>query len=147
MPEKPRNVGASVRQRLLILAHARGQPLELLLTRYALERLLHRLSISPHRHRFVLKGALLLTTWFEEPHRATRDLDLLGFGDPSRCSPPPRGAIARVGVPHYEGIPAGPTFFENVIVGGGPAPVRAYIDELLPDVLGGLIQPGRVSRP
>ena len=87
MPEKvaprARNVGASVRQRLLNLAHARGQPLELLLTRYALERLLHRLSISPLRERFVLKGALLLTTWFDEPHRATRDLDLLGFGDPS----------------------------------------------------------------
>jgi predicted nucleotidyltransferase component of viral defense system len=83
MPEKPRNVGASVRQRLLNLARARGQPLELLLTRYALERLLHRLSISTHRNRFVLKGALLLTTWFDEPHRATRDLDLLGFGDPS----------------------------------------------------------------
>lgn len=83
MPDKQRNVGASVRQRLLNLAHARGQPLELLLTRYALERLLHRLSLSPHRERFVLKGALLLTTWFDEPHRATRDLDLLGFGDPS----------------------------------------------------------------
>ena len=83
MPDKPRNVGASVRQRLLNLAKARGQPLELLLTRYALERLLHRLSLSPHRERFVLKGALLLTTWFDEPHRATRDLDLLGFGDPS----------------------------------------------------------------
>lgn len=83
MPEKPRNVGASVRQRLLNLARASGQPLELLLTRYALERLLHRLSISAHRDRFVLKGALLLTTWFDEPHRATRDLDLLGYGDPS----------------------------------------------------------------
>jgi predicted nucleotidyltransferase component of viral defense system len=83
MPDKPRNVGASVRQLLLNLAHARGQPLELLLTRYALERLLHRLSLSPHRERFVLKGALLLTTWFDDPHRATRDLDLLGFGDPS----------------------------------------------------------------
>ncbi|HNJ82149.1 MAG TPA: nucleotidyl transferase AbiEii/AbiGii toxin family protein [Piscinibacter sp.] len=83
MPEKPRNVGASVRQRLLNLARASGQPLELLLTRYALERLLHRLSLSAHRERFVLKGALLLTTWFDEPHRATRDLDLLGYGDPS----------------------------------------------------------------
>jgi predicted nucleotidyltransferase component of viral defense system len=83
MPDQPRNVGASVRQRLLNLAQARGQPLELLLTRYALERLLHRLSLSQHRERFVLKGALLLTTWFNEPHRATRDLDLLGFGDPS----------------------------------------------------------------
>lgn len=83
MPERPRNVGASVRQRLLNLAHARGQPMELLLTRYALERLLHRLSLSPHRERFVLKGAMLLTTWFDEPHRATRDVDLLGFGDPA----------------------------------------------------------------
>jgi len=81
MPDRPRNIGASVRQRLLNLAHARGQPMELLLTRYALERLLHRLSISPHRERFVLKGAMLLTTWFDEPHRATRDVDLLGFGD------------------------------------------------------------------
>ncbi|MBX9629973.1 MAG: nucleotidyl transferase AbiEii/AbiGii toxin family protein [Burkholderiales bacterium] len=81
MPDRPRNVGASVRQRLLNLARARGQPMELLLTRYALERLLHRLSLSPHRDRFVLKGAMLLVTWFDEPHRATRDVDLLGFGD------------------------------------------------------------------
>jgi len=80
MPDRPRNTGASVRQRLLNLAHARGQPMELLLTRYALERLLHRLSLSPHRERFVLKGAMLLSTWFDEPHRATRDVDLLGFG-------------------------------------------------------------------
>ena len=83
MPDRPRNIGASVRQRLLNLAHVRGQPMELLLTRYALERLLHRLSLSPHRERFVLKGAMLLATWFDEPHRATRDVDLLGFGDPA----------------------------------------------------------------
>jgi predicted nucleotidyltransferase component of viral defense system len=84
MPDRARNIGASVRQRLLNLAHARGQPMELLLTRYALERLLHRLSVSPHRERFVLKGAMLLATWFDEPHRATRDVDLLGFGDPAQ---------------------------------------------------------------
>ncbi len=87
MPEQPtkglRQVGASVRQRLLNLAKSRGEPLDLLLTRYTLERLLHRLSLSPYRDRFVLKGAMLLTTWFDEPHRATRDLDLLGFGDPA----------------------------------------------------------------
>jgi predicted nucleotidyltransferase component of viral defense system len=84
MPDtRPRNVGASVRQRLLNLAHARGQPMDLLLTRYALERLLHRLSLSRHRERFVLKGAMLLVTWFDEPHRATRDIDLLGFGEPA----------------------------------------------------------------
>jgi Nucleotidyl transferase AbiEii toxin, Type IV TA system len=55
--------------------------MELLITRDALERLLHRLSVSPHRERFVLNGAMLLATWFDEPHRATRDVDLLGFGD------------------------------------------------------------------
>ncbi|MBA4261733.1 MAG: nucleotidyl transferase AbiEii/AbiGii toxin family protein [Comamonadaceae bacterium] len=81
MPDHKRDISASVRQRLLNLAHARGQPMDLLLTRYALERLLHRLSLSPHRERFVLKGAMLLVTWFDEPHRATRDVDLLGFGD------------------------------------------------------------------
>ena len=58
MPDRPRNIGASVRQRLLNLAHAGGQPMELLLTRFALERLLYRLSLSPHRERFVLKGAI-----------------------------------------------------------------------------------------
>lgn len=83
MPDHKRDIGASVRQRLLNLAHARGQPMDLLLTRYALERLLHRLSLSPHRERFVLKGAMLLVTWFDEPHRATRDVDLLGFGNPA----------------------------------------------------------------
>jgi threonine dehydrogenase-like Zn-dependent dehydrogenase len=57
----------------------------------------------------------------------------------------PGGGIGRVGVPHYPAIPlAQPTFFKNVNVGGGPAPVRAYIDELLPDILEGTIDPGRV---
>jgi threonine dehydrogenase-like Zn-dependent dehydrogenase len=57
----------------------------------------------------------------------------------------PGGAVGRVGVPHYPAIPlAEPMFFKNVIVGGGPAPVRAYIDELLPDILDGKIEPGRV---
>lgn len=83
MPDRTRNIGASVRQRLLNLARTRGQPLELLLTRYALERLLYRLSLSGHRERFVLKGAMLLATWFDETQRATRDVDLLGFGDPT----------------------------------------------------------------
>ena len=55
------------------------------------------------------------------------------------------GAIGRVGVPHYESIPqAQPMFYDNIIVGGGPAPVRAYIEELLPDILEGRIEPGRV---
>jgi hypothetical protein len=57
----------------------------------------------------------------------------------------PGGAVGRVGVPHYEVIPgAQPMFYGNVTVAGGPAPVRAYIDELLPDVMEGRIEPGRV---
>lgn len=57
----------------------------------------------------------------------------------------PGGAVGRVGVPHYDAIPASePAFFGNITVGGGPAPVRAYIEELLPDVLEGRIEPGRV---
>jgi predicted nucleotidyltransferase component of viral defense system len=73
----------SVRARLLALSREKGQALDFLLTRYALERLLYRLSVSPYRDRFVLKGAMLITTWFDDPHRATRDVDLLGYGDPS----------------------------------------------------------------
>ncbi|HVG18186.1 MAG TPA: zinc-dependent alcohol dehydrogenase family protein [Blastocatellia bacterium] len=57
----------------------------------------------------------------------------------------PGGAVGRVGVPQDEKIPAAqPTFFNNVTIAGGPAPVRAYIEELLPDVLEGRIEPGRV---
>ena len=57
----------------------------------------------------------------------------------------PGGAVGRVGVPQQEAIPgAEASFFKNVTVGGGPAPVRAYIDELLPQVLEGRIEPGRV---
>jgi hypothetical protein len=57
----------------------------------------------------------------------------------------PGGSVGRVGVPHYDALPAAQqSFYDNVIVGGGPAPVRAYIDELLPDVMEGRIEPGRV---
>ncbi len=56
----------------------------------------------------------------------------------------PGGAVGRVGVPHHAGIPAGVTFFKNVTVAGGPAPTRAYMPDLLPDVLEGRIDPGRV---
>ena len=83
MPREIRNVGASVRARLQDLSREMGQSFELILTRYALERLLYRLGTSAFSDRFVLKGAMLLTSWFKDPHRATRDLDLLGFGDPS----------------------------------------------------------------
>lgn len=82
MRKPPRNIGASVRARLLNLAKERNQPFDVLLTRYTLERLLYRLSVSAHRERFVLKGAMLMTAWLDDPLRPTRDLDLLGFGNP-----------------------------------------------------------------
>lgn len=83
MAREIKNIGASVRARLLNLSKANGQSFDLVLTRFALERLLFRLSQSPHADRFVLKGAMLMMSWFDDPHRGTRDLDLLGFGDPS----------------------------------------------------------------
>lgn len=82
MPREPlRNVGASVRARLLDRARRERSDFQILLTRYALERLLYRLSVSPHRNRFILKGAMLFVTWVADPFRPTRDLDLLSQGD------------------------------------------------------------------
>ncbi len=70
----------SVRERLVALGHRRGEEPNLVLTRYAAERLLYRLSRTEHRDAFVLKGAMLLAAWSWLPHRPTRDMDLLGFG-------------------------------------------------------------------
>lgn len=75
-----RNRAASVRARLLNKARADGVDFQLLLTRYGLERLLYRLSVSRERDNFLLKGALLFDLWFDVPLRPTRDIDLLGFG-------------------------------------------------------------------
>jgi hypothetical protein len=75
-------MGASVRARILNIAKKRNQPFDLLLTRYVLERLLYRLSLTKHRDRFVLKGAMLMAAWLDDPVRPTRDVDLLGYGDP-----------------------------------------------------------------
>ena len=77
------NVGASIRQRLLTLAREQNEDFGLVLTRYAIERLLYRLSRSPHADDFILKGAQLFTLWTETPHRTTRDLDLLCQGSPA----------------------------------------------------------------
>jgi len=77
------NLAASVRQRLLNLSRERGEDFQLVLTRYGLERLLYRLSRSPYATQFVLKGAVLFQLWTGQPHRPTRDLDLLGHGTPS----------------------------------------------------------------
>ena len=74
------NLSASILARLLTLAKQRGDDYNLLLNRFGMERLLTRISISPHAERFLLKGALLFALWYDNPHRPTRDADLLGFG-------------------------------------------------------------------
>lgn len=79
----PTNLAASVRQRLLNLSVSNGEDPNLTLTRYAMERLLYRLTRSEHSEQFILKGAMLFALWTESPHRPTRDLDLLGFGEAS----------------------------------------------------------------
>lgn len=81
--DRPRNLAASVRQRLMNKAREQKEPFDLVLIRFALERLLYRISVSSHSHRFVLKGAMLFQIWSGEVHRPTRDLDLLGTGAPA----------------------------------------------------------------
>jgi predicted nucleotidyltransferase component of viral defense system len=73
-----RDVGASVRQRLLNQSRAQGRPFQELLQYFAMERFLYRLSKSPFSDRFVLKGALLLTAWRAPLSRPTMDIDLAG---------------------------------------------------------------------
>ena len=75
------DIAASIRARLLNIAKADNTDFNQILVRYALERLLYRISISEYSGQFLLKGALLFTLWYDMPHRPTRDADLLGFGD------------------------------------------------------------------
>jgi len=73
-----RELGASVRERLLNQARAQTRPFQELLQYYAMERFLYRLSRSRHAEQFVLKGALLLIAWRAPLSRSTMDIDLLG---------------------------------------------------------------------
>src|SRR5688572_28933159 len=81
MAKGPVNQAASIKQRLLNLARTQGRVYDVVLVRYALERLLYRLSISSLRDRFILKGGMLVTLWIDSSNRETRDVDFLGFGD------------------------------------------------------------------
>lgn len=83
--KRAKNMAASVRDRLLALARERREDFQLLLTKYGLERLLYRLSQSAYRDRFILKGAMLFVLWGDQPHRPTRDVDFLAFGDSSEA--------------------------------------------------------------
>jgi len=81
--EHPANITASIRRRLYDLSRNRGEDFQLILTWYAAERLLYRLSRSKHSREFILKGAMLLNIWMDRSHRPTRDLDFAGQGDSS----------------------------------------------------------------
>lgn len=81
MAKEGGNRAASIKQRLLNLARREGRVYEVVLVRYALERLLYRLSISEQKDRFILKGGMLVTLWLAGGNRETRDADFLGFGD------------------------------------------------------------------
>lgn len=75
-----KNVAHSVFQRLLDRARTNREDFNLLLSRYGMERLLYRLSITQHCDRFILKGASLFLVWKGQSYRVTRDMDLLGLG-------------------------------------------------------------------
>jgi hypothetical protein len=79
-PDKKPNAGHSVYQRLLNYARERREDFNLLLFRYGVERLLYRLSISPHADKFILKGASLFLIWIGPNYRVTKDADLLYSG-------------------------------------------------------------------
>jgi predicted nucleotidyltransferase component of viral defense system len=89
-----KNLAASVHARLSNRRTSTGEDYNVLLVRFTLERLLYRLSRSSHREQFVLKGAMLFALWEPEMHRATRDLDLLGFGQSNA------GAVGG----HFQGV-------------------------------------------
>lgn len=76
-----KNIGASIRARLLNEAKRLGNDFNLILERYALERVLYRLGCSEYKSRFILKGGMLLSIWATDPYRPTRDADLLSYGN------------------------------------------------------------------
>jgi len=78
--EKKKNTAASVRAKLLNQSRETGEELQNLLMRFAVKRLLYRLSLSVHKNKFLLKGAVLFSFRFSQPHRPTKDLDLLASG-------------------------------------------------------------------
>ncbi|MBW0151172.1 MAG: nucleotidyl transferase AbiEii/AbiGii toxin family protein [Phenylobacterium sp.] len=95
-----KNPAISIRSKLLNYAKDRGDEFQRVLTRYAIERFLFRLSLTEAAERYVLKGAMLFVTWPEHVFRPTGDLDLLGEGNPQpEALMELFGAICRVDVP------------------------------------------------
>lgn len=112
MKGQPKNMAASIRQKLLNLAVKTKEDFGLILTRYALERLLFRLTQSIHRDVFILKGAMLFRVWTNNPYRPTRDLDLLGQGEPS----PERSAAVFSEICQVGGLDDGIIFARETVV-------------------------------
>jgi len=80
MSRQPRNLAASVRDRLVARSRERGEDFQFVLQHYGAERFLYRLGESAYRDRFVLKGAMLFALWGGSVYRPTRDLDFTGYG-------------------------------------------------------------------
>lgn len=85
MSRRTADMARSVRQGLFNLARSRNEDFALILTKYALERMLYRMSQSERRRTFILKGALLFELWAEHTHRSTRDADFLARADGDRA--------------------------------------------------------------
>ena len=83
-PAKDRS--ESIRQRIRNRLKERGEDVQFGLQRYAIERFLYRLGASPHRERFVLKGASLFALWGGDVYRPTRDVDFTGSGSSEESS-------------------------------------------------------------
>jgi len=77
----PKDIAASIRQKLRDLARTRQEDFDYVLRQYAMQRLLYRLGCSEHSEQFLLKGSLLFWIWNQDFHRPTRDIDLLSFGN------------------------------------------------------------------
>lgn len=86
MVRAPKDMAASVRQRLLNISRAEGRVFDVVLVTYGLERLISRLSASDHKNSFILKGGMLVTLWTKDQNRVTRDADFLGYGDSTEDS-------------------------------------------------------------
>ncbi len=114
MAKDIKNVPASVHQRLLAKARASSRPFNELLQHFAIERFLYRLSKSPLASRFVLKGALMLSTWSGSRSRPTMDIDLLGRieNDPAALAAAMKDACRTV-------VPADGMFFDAKTVTAG----------------------------
>ncbi|MDQ6976418.1 MAG: nucleotidyl transferase AbiEii/AbiGii toxin family protein [Mariprofundaceae bacterium] len=81
MTAKHLNLQASIKARLLNISREKKVDFNRILSNYALERLLYRLSVSKYNDEFVLKGAMLFSCWSDDSHRATRDIDFLKSGE------------------------------------------------------------------